>query len=254
MKKEKRLTIITWIALFAFWFIVTNLNLVKPTLFPSPQKVYFAFIDILLNGYSGISLLSHLAASFYRLFAALFWAILIAIPLGLLSGYFKYFKAIVNSIVEFIRPLPPLAYYVLLIMWFGIANTSKIVLLFIAAFAPIYVSCVSAVSSVNQDYILSAKSLGADNKTVFFRIVLPATLPTIFTGLKTAVGVAYTTLVSAEMIAATSGIGWMVLDATNYVKSDVIFVGIIIMGITGILLNKILEIIEDKTVFWRGNV
>jgi len=121
-------------------------------------------------------------------------------------------EAIIDSIVEFYRPLPPLAYYTILILWFGIGDLSKEVLLFLAAFAPIYIVCVSAVRGINQDYILSARSLGADQTNVFFKIVLPACLPEIFTGIRTSFGVAYTTLVSSEMVAATSGIGWMVIE------------------------------------------
>ena len=252
--KNRRITLLTWITLFVIWYLVTKLGLVSATLFPSPYEVWESFVDILFNGYNHTSLWSHLGASFYRLFSALVFAIITAIPLGLLSGYFSKIRSVVDSIVEFIRPLPPLAYYTLLILWFGIDNSSKIILLFIAAFSPIYISCASAVSNIQQDYILSAQSLGASKKDVFFRVVLFAALPEIFVGIRTAVGVAYTTLVSAEMIAATSGIGWMVLDASNYVKSDVIFVGIIIMGITGIMINEILKLIEDRIVFWKGNV
>jgi len=257
MKKKRnyrRVTIITWVIIFAIWYMLTKLNLVSQILVPSPWMVWEAFIDILKNGYNGISLFSHLGASFYRLFVAIFFAIIIGVPLGLLSGYISKIGAVVDSIVNFYRPIPPLAYYTLLILWFGIENESKIILLFLAAFAPIYVSCVSAVNRINQDYILSASSLGANRKAIFTKVIVPACMPEIFTGLRTAVGVAYTTLVSAEMIAATSGIGWMVLDAQNWVKSDVIFVVIIIMGITGILLDYIIVGIEKYFVFWRGNV
>src|SRR5699024_6970662 len=148
--------------------------------------------------------------------------------------------AMVNSVVEFYRPLPPLAYYTLLIIWLGIGDTSKIALLFLAGFAPLYIAGVSAVAKLNRDYIRSAKCLGAGQKQIFFNIILPGCMPEVFTGLRTAVGVSYTTLVSAEMVAATSGIGWMVLDASNFLRSDAIFVGIIIMGITGMVIDFIL--------------
>ncbi|HLV09384.1 MAG TPA: ABC transporter permease subunit [Halanaerobiales bacterium] len=253
-KTEKRITIITWILIFLSWYILTRLEIFSATLLPSPYRVWNAFIRVLKEGYNGISLLAHLGASFKRLIVALFSALLTAIPLGLLSGYFTRVEAVIDSIVEFYRPLPPLAYYTLLILWFGIDDTSKEILLFLAAFAPIYIACVSAVSGINKDYILSAKSLGANQKKVFFRIVLPACLPEIFTGIRTAFGVAYTTLVSAEMIAATSGIGWMVLDAANFLKSEVIFIGIFIMGLTGIMINAGLRLLEKKIVFWKGKL
>ena len=248
------LTVTTWIVILFIWYIVTEFDMVSATLVPSPYKVWTAFLRLLNKGYNEISLWKHLWASFKRLFVALGLAISTAIPLGLLSGYFNKIEAIIDSVVEFYRPLPPLAYYTLLILWFGIDDTSKEILLFLAAFAPIYIACVSSVRKINKDYILSAKSLGADQKDVFFKIVLPACLPEIFTGIRTAFGVAYTTLVSAEMVAATSGIGWMVLDASNYLKSDIIFVGIIIMGITGILIDAGLRFLEKKIVFWKGHV
>jgi len=248
------LTVFTWLTIFLAWYIVTELEIFTPTLLPSPQRVWSAFLSLAKNGYNNIPLWVHLGTSFKRLFVSLAFAIIFALPIGLLSGYFKRVEAIIDSIVEFYRPLPPLAYYTILILWFGIGDLSKEVLLFLAAFAPIYIACVSAVKGINQDYILSARSLGADQTNVFFKIVLPACLPEIFTGIRTSFGVAYTTLVSSEMVAATSGIGWMVIDASNYLKSDVIFVGIFIMGISGVLIDYGLRSLERKLIFWKGKV
>lgn len=253
-KTEKILTLLTWGSIFLIWYIITKLGIFTPTLLPGPLRVWNAFLRILENGYNDVSLWWHLGASFKRLFVALFFAIFSAVPLGLLSGYFDKVEAIIDSVVEFYRPLPPLAYYTLLVLWFGIDDTSKQILLFLAAFAPIYIACVSAVRKLNQDFVLSAKSMGANQRDVFFKIVLPASLPEIFTGIRTAFGVAYTTLVSSEMVAATSGIGWMVLDASNFLKSDVIFVGIIIMGISGVIIDAGLRFLERKIIFWKGHI
>src|SRR6056297_8046 len=253
-KTERALTFITWASIFILWYVITRLGIFTPTLLRGPARVWKAFLNILENGYNKVPLWLHLGASFKRLFVALFFAIFSAIPLGLLSGYFNKIEAVIDSVVEFYRPLPPLAYYTLLVLWFGIDDTSKQILLFLAAFAPIYIACVSAVRKLNQDFVLSAKSLGAAQKDVFFKIVLPASLPEIFTGIRTAFGVAYTTLVSSEMVAATSGIGWMVLDASNFLKSDVIFVGIIIMGITGVIIDAGLRFLERKIIFWKGHI
>lgn len=254
MKKNKthRYTYLTWLVIILVWFIVTEFNLISSRLVPSPVQVVKTFFDILSNGYNNTSFWEHMGISMYRLFLSSSLALITAIPLGLLSGYSSKVRAVVDSVVQFYRPLPPLAYYTLLILWLGIDESSKVMLLFLAAFAPIYLACVSAVSKVAPDYINSAESLGASKKDVFFTIVLPASLPDIFTGLRTAVGVAYTTLVSAEMVAATSGIGWMVIDASKYLKSDVMFVGIIIMGITGLLIDFVLKKLETKIVFWKG--
>lgn len=239
-------------AVFAVWFLASALQWADPKLVPSPQSVWLAFIDIVQNGYKNHTLLQHLGASLRRLLAAFLAAAVAAVPLGLASGYCAKIRAVFEPFIEFYRPLPPLAYYTLLVLWLGIGDGSKIALLFLACFAPIYVSCVSAVVKINSDYLNSAYTVGATRRQVFFHVVFPACLPEIFVGLRTALGVGYTTLVSAEMVAATSGIGWMVLDASRYLRSDIIFVGIIIMGITGILLDRILRLIEHIVVPWEG--
>lgn len=253
-KTEKILTFTTWTSIFILWYVITKLEVFSPTLLPGPFRVWKAFLHILENGYNKVPIWVHLGTSLKRLFVALFFAMFTAVPLGLLSGYFSKVEAIIDSVIEFYRPLPPLAYYTLLVLWFGIDDLSKQVLLFLAAFAPIYIACVSAVRKLNRDFVLSAESLGAEQKDIFFKIVLPASLPEIFTGIRTAFGVAYTTLVSAEMVAATSGIGWMVLDASNFLKSEVIFVGIIIMGITGVIIDAGLRFLEQNIIFWKGHV
>lgn len=249
---ERMLTGGTVIIILVIWLITTKLGLADQKLVPSPQLVWDALVDIMQNGYKNYTLLEHLGASMNRLISAFFSAIIIAIPFGLASGYSSKLRAIFEPIIEFYRPLPPLAYYTLLVLWMGIENESKIALLFLACFAPIYISCVSAVIKIKEDYINSAYTVGASKMQIFVHVIFPACLPDIFTGLRTALGVAYTTLVSAEMVAANSGIGWMVLDASRYLRSDIIFLGIIIMGVTGILLDKIIQFIENKIVPWKG--
>lgn len=249
---EKKLTIGTIFVILAIWFVVTVLGWVNPKLVPSPQSVWNALLDILQNGYKNYTLLHHLGVSMGRLIIAFLAAAVIAVPLGLASGYNSKIRAIFEPIIEFYRPLPPLAYYTLLVLWLGIENGSKIVLLLLACFAPIYISCVSAVMKIKEDYINSAYTVGASKLQIFIYVIFPACLPDIFIGLRTALGVAYTTVVSAEMVAARSGIGWMVLDASRYLRSDVIFLGIIIMGITGIFLDKSIQFIEHKIVPWKG--
>lgn len=254
MKKEKKqhrlLSISTWVLILAIWYLVTNLGVVKSTLMPTPQRVWNTFIVVLNQGYNGIPFMKHFGMSMGRLLFAVVLAIVTAIPLGLFSGYFSRVQAVLDSLVNFYRPIPPMAYYVLLMFWMGIYEESKVMLLFLAAFAPIYISCSAAVGRIHHEYIHSAESLGANKYQIFFNIVLPACAPEIVVGIRTAVGVAYTTLVSAEMIAATSGIGWMVMDAYTYMKTDVAFVVIIIMGITGILLDAVVRKTGDKLVFW----
>lgn len=249
---EKILSGGTVLVILVIWFIAAMLGWIDPKLVPSPQSVWTALIDIMENGYKNYTLLEHLGVSMERLILAFVCAVITAVPLGLASGYNSKIRAIFEPIIEFYRPLPPLAYYTLLVLWLGIENESKISLLFLACFAPIYVSCVSAVIKIKEDYINSAYTVGANKLQIFIHVVFPACLPDVFIGLRTALGVAYTTLVSAEMVAANSGIGWMVLDASRYLRSDIIFLGIIIMGITGILLDRSIQLIQHKFVPWKG--
>lgn len=249
---EKIVSIITVVVIFILWYFTTKFNMVDKKLVPSPLETWNAFLEICSDGYKGYNLLQHIGASMHRLLTAFCWAAVLAIPLGLISGFSKIVRAILEPVIEFYRPLPPLAYYTLLTLALGIGNESKIALLFLACFAPIYVSCVSAVIRIKEDYILAAYTVGANRIQVFKNVIFPSCLAEMFVGLRTAVGVAYTTLVAAEMVASTSGIGWMVLDAGNWFRNDVIFVGIIIMGVTGLLIDFILKLIEKKLVPWSG--
>lgn len=253
-KTERIITAITLIFIFAAWYGVTNFTNISPVILPSPQKVWSSFIDVARNGYgiNGDTLLVHFLSSMKRLLFAYGLVIVTAIPLGLLSGYFPKVYAVLNPIIEFYRPLPPLAYYTLLVLWLGINEDSKIMLLYLAGFAPVYIACVSGVNRIREDTIQGAYMLGANKFQVFVQVILPASLPDIFTGLRTALGVEYTTLVAAEMVAAKTGIGWMVLDASNWLKSDVVFFGVILMGITGILMNQLLLGLERLIVHWNG--
>ena len=246
------ISLLTGLVIFLIWMLVTWKGRISGIIFPSPAKVWNTFLELLKGGYKGYTLWEHLSASLRRLFIAYILALVTAIPLGLLSGYSEKIRAVFEPIIAFIRPLPPLGYYTIIILWMGIGDSSKIVLLFLGGFAPIYLSCVAGVTRVREDYINRARTLGASKRQIFFYVIFPAALPDIFVGLRNAMSCEYATSVAAEMVAAVSGIGWMVLDASKYLRSDVIFVGIIIMGITGIMLDKMLLYLEKKIVFWKG--
>lgn len=249
---ERTLTIITVAAIFVFWFAITGTGAFSETIIPSPKSVWDSFVTVARDGYKGHTLLQHLGTSLGRLVIAYLLVVVTAVPLGLLSGYNSKIRAIIEPIIEFYRPLPPLAYYTILVLWMGIDESSKLALLYLAGFAPVYISCVAGVIRIKEDYINGAKTLGATNRQIFFYVIFPAALTDVFTGLRTALGVEYTTLVSAEMVAATAGMGWLVLDASNYLRSDIVFMGVIIMGITGILLDRVIRFVEYKVIHWKG--
>lgn len=239
-------------AVLLLWWLVTYEGWVNPLFVPAPGKVWLALAEIVTAGYKDNSLLSHIGASMKRLLLAFLITLVTAIPIGLLSGYFMRVRALVEPFIEFYRPLPPLAYYTMLVLWLGIGDSSKIALLALAGFAPLYIAVVSGVARIPRDRIAGARSLGASGSALFAHVIFPSCLPDIFTGVRTALGMTYTTLVAAEMVAAVSGLGWMVLDASKFLRSDVIFAGIILMGIIAVLIDLSVRLLERTLVPWIG--
>ena len=252
LRPEPILTALTLLSIFLAWYAIARFRLVSELFVPHPALVWQAFLDILTEGYRGETLLRHLADSLYRVVVGFLLAVVTAVPLGLAIGYSSRVRAIFDPLIEFYRPLPPLAYYTLLVIWLGIENESKIALLYLAAFPPLSVSAMAGVKGVTPERIQGARSLGAGRWQVFRYVIFPSCLPEIFTGMRVSIGFTYTTLVAAEMVAATSGVGWMVLDASKFLRSDVIFMDNIVMGITGIALDRIIRVVERRVVPWKG--
>jgi taurine transport system permease protein len=254
VRPEPLLTAATLASIFLAWYALARFRVVSELFVPHPLSVWEAFVEIVAEGYRGHTLLTHLADSLYRVVAGFLLGVVTAVPLGLAIGYSRHVQAVFDPLIEFYRPLPPLAYYTLLVIWLGIENASKIALLYLAAFPPLSVSAMQGVRTVSQERIQGAQSLGASRWQVFRYVIFPSCLPDIFTGMRVSIAFTYTTLVAAEMVAATSGVGWMVLDASKFLRSDVIFVGNIVMGLTGIALDRLIRIAERRVVPWKGRV
>ncbi len=244
--------IITPLILFLGWLLVAELSLVPELFIPHPANVGRAFSEVLTQGYRGGTLFVHLGTSLGRLGLGYIGAVLIGIPLGLFMGRFLLVRNLFDPVLEFYRPLPPLAYYSLLILWLGIGEASKVTLLFLAALPPLIMNTISGVESVPPQRIESARTLGVSTLSMFARVIFPSCLPHIFTGLRIAMGFAYTTLISAEIVAAVNGIGWMVLDAGRFLRTDVLFMAVFVMGFTGMVLDGLLRFAELRLVHWKG--
>jgi taurine transport system permease protein len=150
------------------------------------------------------------------------------------------------------RPLPPLSYLILLILWFGTGDTSKILLLYLTAFPIVVSSAMAGVGSVKIQKLQAASALGASPWQAFRYVVFPSALPTIFTGTRIALAAAFSTVVAAELMAATDGVGWMIFSASHFLRNDIIMLGIIILGVLGLTLNRLLLALDRATVHWRG--
>lgn len=234
------------------WQVVATSGIVAPELLASPAQVFGALVEILRDGYRGTTLEQNIAATMGRCLVGFLLAVALGVPLGLWMGLQPRVSAALGDIVQFLRPLPPLSYMILLILWFGTGDGSKVVLLFLTALPIIASAAMAGVRGVPQNRVLAARSLGASFPQVVWNVVLPSSLPSLFTGLRIALAAAFSTVVASELLAATDGLGWMVLSASRFLRNDVILLGIIILGLTGMALGKGLQTVERRLVHWHG--
>lgn len=244
------LSTLTVAVLLATWAIVTEMGWANELFLPKPQAVWAAFVKTMTKGYQGATLLQHLGASLYRILTAFALACLVGIPLGVLMGVSRNARALLNPLIEFYRPLPPLGLYTLLVMWLGIGESSKLSLLFLAGLPGIVISTIQAVTSVDPVYVRAAQSLGATRRHLLFHVYLPAAGPLILAGMRISLGFTYTVLVAAEIVAASAGIGWMIWDAAKFLLSDVVIMGLIVLGLTGVVLDFMMRGIARLLMPW----
>ncbi len=249
-QRSFRLSALTVIILFALWVFVTSTGIANELFLPGPEAVWNAFVKATFKGYQGSTLFEHVYASLFRILAAFLLACFVGIPLGILMGTNKDALALLNPLIEFYRPLPPLGLYTLLVMWLGIGEESKLALLFLAALPGLIITTIQAVQNIDPIYLRVARGLGASRRIILMKVYLPAAGPTILAGMRIALGFTYTVLVAAEIVAATAGIGWMIWDAAKFLLSDVVIMGLIVLGLTGIALDLMMRAIGRVLMPW----
>jgi taurine transport system permease protein len=236
----------------AGWTVVTEFAIVPEVLLPGPGEVFATFIDIIRNGYRETTLWQNGTATLWRCGAGFVLACLTGVPLGLAMGHSSKIRAACNYLVQFMRPLPPLSYVILLILWLGTGDTSKIMLLYLTAFPIIASSAMAGVGATKLQRIQAARALGASEWQIFRHVIFPSSLPLVFTGARIALAAAFSTVVAAELMAANDGLGWMVFSASRFLRNDVIIVGIILLGLIGMALNRLVLFADGTIVHWRG--
>ncbi|MDX3974432.1 ABC transporter permease subunit [Shinella sp.] len=244
---------ITVIAIIGLWGLASAYALVSPVFLPSPRQVVIALYNLVVTGFVDSTLAEHVGASLYRIFGALIASILIGIPAGIAIGTSRLGRGILDPIVEFLRPLPPLAYLPLVIIWVGIGEASKITVIALSMLPSIILSTSAGVRGVSKDHVNAARSLGASKRQVLTEVVLPSAVPSILTGIRIALGAGWTTLVAAELVAATSGIGFMIQSAAQFLVTDIVIAGIIVIALIAILLEFIARLIERRLVPWASH-
>jgi taurine transport system permease protein len=248
------ISVATVVALLALWTIVTNMGWVKPLFLPTPQAVFEQFWQYLTGQANDKPLWQHFLASMFRVFSAFFLACVTAIPVGIAMGMSRWARGIFDPPLEFYRPLPPLAYLPLIIIWFGIDELPKVLLIFLSCFAPLALAARSGMRSAAQEQINAAYSMGASYWQVVRHVVLPAAMPEILVGMRIAIGFGWTTLVAAEMVAANMGLGQMVLNASNFLRTDIVIMGIVVIGVVAYLFDLLMRWVERRVVPWKGRM
>ena len=249
------ISLATAIILFLIWFVATRFAWIKPLFLPSPGATFDAFISAVRGDtQGGTPLLDHVLISVVRVLSAFALAVVTAVPVGIAMGTSRLARGIADPIIEFYRPLPPLAYLPLIVIWLGIDESAKITLIYLSCFAPLAMAAKAGVRSVAIEQINAARSLGGTRWQVIRLVVLPAALPEILTGMRIAIGFGWTTLVAAEMVAATAGLGQMVLNASNFLRTDIVIMGIIVIGILAYAFDLMMRQLERILTPWKGKM
>ena len=253
--RQITLSLATLTVILAVWWTVAALQLISPLFLPPPDQVLQKLITIAgPQGFMDATLWQHLAASLTRIALALLAAVAFGIPVGIAMGLSPTLRGILDPIIELYRPVPPLAYLPLMVIWFGIGETTKILLIYLAIFAPVAMSALAGVKSAQQVRIRAARSLGASRAQVLWLVILPGALPEILTGLRIGLGVGWSTLVAAELIAATRGLGFMVQSAGEFLATDVVLAGIAVIAIIAFILELGLRALQRRLTPWHGEV
>lgn len=253
--KEKKLkyTLISVASIAAFlsvWYLVTDVFHIFPSsTFPSPVKVAQAFIrKLTVKTPDGGTLATHLAASLKVALYGYLLGIGIGVPLGILMGWFRKVDLIVKPIFDLVRPIPPVGWIPLMILWLGIGMRAKATVIFVSAVTPSIINAYTGIKQTNSVHIWVARTFGAKSLGTLIKVGIPSALPMIFAGLKVSLGASWMALVAAEMLASTEGLGYMIQMNRMVGKADNIMVGMITIGLVGAMLTWILEKLENKLV------
>ena len=235
------------IFLIALWWIIIVKS--ESLIFPSPWQVLSGTIELAEQG----TLVNHIMSSLYRVGAGYLLAVIVAVPLGLVMGWFHGVFVTLNPIFQMLRPISPIAWIPLAILWFGIGDIAPVFLIFLSSLFPTIVETTAGVHTIERQYIRAAQNFGVTGFKLFRQVVIPAALPHIIVGMRISLGVAWLVVVAAEMIALRSGLGYLIIDSRNAGnRYDLVVAGMLIIGLTGLLLDSVIRRMELlKEVRWK---
>ena len=244
--KSKLISLILPIVIIIFWYLITEgFHIVNPYILPGPIEVCNSAWDLILSG----KLLKNTIDSLFKVFGGLILASVVAIPLGVLLGWYKTLEDLCSFVISILRPIPPIAWIPFSILWFGIGTIPAIFIIFMGCVFPILVYTIDGVKRTDKVLIESAQTLGASDWNVLKRVILPSTVPYIVSGLKVGIGIALMCTISAEMVGSSSGLGYMILTATSLFDPGTTVVGMLDIGLIGIVFDYVFTKAQDK-IFW----
>ncbi|MFH1624538.1 MAG: ABC transporter permease [Pseudomonadota bacterium] len=242
------------ISIMVIWQVLSYLGIIPKYRVPSPLDVILGVRDLLLVGLPpGYRLPQHIVASLNRVFWGFLFAATIGITLGITMGWSRRLRVMVDPVIEILRPVPPLAWIPISILWFGIGIKSAAFIIFLGAFFPILLSTIGGVVSVDVVLVEASRSLGAKERDVLLKVLVPGAMPSILTGLRIGLGIGWMTLVAAEFTGVKTGygLGYMIMTARDIQRPDEILAGMAIIGLLGYLMDTVLRVAEGKLLRWR---
>lgn len=239
-------TALAFVGVLVIWSLLSYLEIINPVFLPTPFEVLSAFVGSLKDG----AFWGDVGISVFRVFMGFLLACLIGIPLGILAGTFKFAESFVLPLSEFIRYMPAAAFIPLIMVWAGIGETAKVLVIFVGCFFQLVLMVTEDTSRINRDLLSASYTLGANRLQVITKVIIPALLPKLMTTMRLIMGWAWTYLVVAELVAANKGLGYSIMKAQRFLNTEQIFVGILVIGLLGLIIDRAFAYLNKKLFPW----
>lgn len=236
------------------WQVLSSYGIIPENRLPSPSNIMSGLMELLIKGLPpGYNLAGHCLGSLKRVLSGVSIALITALPIGMFMGYWGFMRDVLRPFVELIRPIPPLAWVPIAILWFGIGDRAASFIIFLGAFFPMLLNTITGVLSINRRLIESSMILGAKRGDLFLKVLTPGAMPSIITGIRIAVGIGWMTLVAAEFTGIKSGygLGYMIMTARDIQRADQIIAGMVVIGLIGYSIDLAIRKIENRVLRWR---
>ncbi len=250
-KKKKTLYAVEYLGLLAIiiliWQTASNMGLLNPLTLPSPSRIFNTFLTLIKKG----TLQKNLLISCQRVLSGYAIAAVSAVILGVFIGLFPHFKRMTDLVVQILKPIPPISWIPLVILWFGIGEEGKVFLIFIGSFFTILINVVDGIRRIDVKLIELSNAMVIPKAKYIFQVVIPYAAPSIFTGLRVGLGQSWMCVVAAELVASSTGLGYMIMYARQFGQTDIVIVGMLMIGIIGKLMDSVLMAVEKAVIRWK---